>query len=73
VGRIQLAELQSGYTTCTFTMGRFWFAAAPEAPVSHGWVEWDWDATWVLRPEGEVVSPPSGEGDPPGAVPLTSL
>lgn len=68
-GRAQVAELQRGYTTTTFTMGRFWFGGAPEGIVSHGWVQWDWDATWVLRPGGEVVSPPSGEGDPPGLYP----
>jgi hypothetical protein len=68
-GRAQVAELQRGYTTTTFDMGRFWFGGAPDGVVSHGWVQWDWDATWVLRPDGEVVSPPSGEGDPPGLYP----
>ena len=67
--RAQLAELQRGYTTLTFTMGRFWMAPAPDGPVTNGWVGWRWDATWVLGPDGSVVSAPSGEGDPPGLYP----
>ena len=68
-GRALVAELQRGYTTTTFTMGRFWVGRAPDGAVSHGWVQWNWDATWVLRPDGEVVSAPSGDGDPPGLYP----
>ena len=68
-GRSQLAELQQGYTTCTFTMGRFWVGASPDGVWSNGYVKWDWDATWVLRSDGEVVSAPSSDGDPPGLYP----
>jgi biotin operon repressor len=68
-GRSLLAELQQGYTTCTFKLGRFWVGAAPDGPVSNGWVQWDWDATWVLRPDGGVESAPSDGGDPPGLYP----
>lgn len=68
-GRAQLAELQLGYTTTTFTLGRFWFGSAPDGPVTNGWVQWDWDATWVLRPDGRVRSAPTGDGDPPGLYP----
>jgi hypothetical protein len=69
-GRAQLAELQRGYTTTSFKLGRFWAGtAAPDGPVTLGWVEWKWDATWVLRPDGSVVSPPTGDTDPPGLYP----
>jgi hypothetical protein len=54
-GRSQVAELQRGYTTTTFTMGRFWYASTPDGPVTNGWVQWDWEATWVLRPDGQVA------------------
>lgn len=65
----QLAELQRGYTTATFKLARFWFDRSPDAPWTNGWVEWNWDATWVLRADGSVVSAPSGENDPPGLYP----
>jgi hypothetical protein len=68
-GRSQVAELQQGYTTCTFTMGRFWIGASPDGVWTNGYVKWDWDASWVLRPDGEVVSAPSSDGDPPGLYP----
>jgi hypothetical protein len=71
-GRAQIAELQRGYTTTTFEMGRFWFSAAPDAPITLGWVQWDWSATWVLRSDGTVRSAPSGDGDPPGLYPSHS-
>jgi hypothetical protein len=67
--RSQLAELQRGYTTATFRLGRFWFASAPDGPVTNGWVQWDWAATWVLRPDGQVRSAPTGAGDAPGLYP----
>jgi hypothetical protein len=68
-GKAQIAELQRGYTTTTFTMGRFWISPAPDAPWTLGWVQWDWHATWVLRPNGKVVSSPSSDADPPGLYP----
>lgn len=68
-GRAQLAELRCGYTTTTFRMGRFWVGTAPDGPVTNGWVQWDWGAVWVLRPDGTVVSAPSHDGDPPGLYP----
>lgn len=68
-GRTQIAELQLGYTTTTFTLGRFWIGSAPDGPVTNGWVEWNWDSTWWLRPDGEVVEPPSGDVEPPGLYP----
>lgn len=69
-GTAQIAELQHGYTTTTFSMGRFWHGvAAPDGPMTLGWIDWDWDATWVLRPDGSVVSAPSSETDPPGLYP----
>lgn len=68
-GDAQIAELQRGYTTTTFTMGRFWVGGASGDPITHGWVQWSWDATWVLRPDGEVLSTPSGDADPPGLYP----
>jgi hypothetical protein len=68
-GRIQMAELQHGYTTTTFKLGAFWFAAAPDAPMTLGLIQWDWRGTWVLRPDGEVVSTPSDAFDPPGLYP----
>jgi hypothetical protein len=49
-GRSQVAELQRGYTTTTFTMGRFWYASTPDGPVTNGWVQWDWEATWCCAP-----------------------
>jgi hypothetical protein len=67
-GRAQLAELQRGYTTHTFTMGKFWIGS-PEGPITQGWVQWDWSATWVLTPTGLVQSPPHPDGDPPGLYP----
>ncbi len=68
-GRIQIAELQHGYTRTTFKLGRFWFAAAPDAPLTLGLIQWEWRRTWVLRPNGEVVSAPSAAFDPPGLFP----
>jgi hypothetical protein len=68
-GRSQLAELRRGYTTATFRLGRFWFASAPDGPVTNGWVQWDWTANWVLRPDGQVLSAPTGSGDAPGLYP----
>lgn len=68
-GKAQIAELQRGYTTTTFAMGRFWIRPAPDAPITLGWVQWDWHATWVLRPNGSVVSAPSSDADPPGLYP----
>lgn len=67
--RVQLAELQRGYTTWTFALGRFWLGSTPNGPVTNGWVGWRWDATWVLGSDGRVVSSPSGDGDPPGLYP----
>jgi anti-sigma-K factor RskA len=67
--RAQLAELQRGYTTTTFELGRFWFAASPDGPLTLGLIQWDWRGTWVLRPDGEVVSTPSDAFDPPGLYP----
>lgn len=54
-GHALVRELQHGYTTHAFTMGRFWFASSPDAPITHGWVQWRWDATWVLAGNGGVV------------------
>lgn len=68
-GRAQLAELQRGYTTATFALSRFWFAPAPDAPMTLGKIQWDWRGTWVLRPDGTVVSAPAGDADPPGLYP----
>ena len=68
-GRSQMAELRHGYTTTTFKLGAFWFAAAPDGPLTLGLIEWDWRGTWVLRPDGEVVSTPSDAFDPPGLYP----
>lgn len=68
-GRSQLAELQHGYTTATFELSRFWFAPAPDAPMTLGKIQWDWRGTWVLSPDGSVVSAPSDAFDPPGLYP----
>ena len=68
-GRAQIAELQRGYTTTTFTVGGFWFAPSPGGPWTLGLCGWDWRGTWVLRPDGEVVSAPSDAFDPPGLYP----
>ena len=68
-GRAQLAELQSGYTTTRFVTGRWWFAPAPDAPISLGKIGWDWSGTWVLTPDGTVISAPSTDVDPPGLYP----
>lgn len=67
-GRAQVAELQRGYTTTTFRQGAFWLGG-PGTPGRRGIIGWDWDATWVLRRDGTVVSPPAGDGDPPGLYP----
>jgi hypothetical protein len=68
-GRATIAELQRGYTTAPFTMGRFWMGAASDGPLTNGWVGWDFSATWVLRVDGRVVSSPTGDTDPPGLYP----
>lgn len=68
-GRVQLAELQRGYTTARYTMGRWWMRAAPDGPVTVGWVQWDWSGTWVLRPDGGVVAAPSADREAPGLYP----
>lgn len=68
-GRAQMAELQRGYTTTTFTLGGFWLAAAPDAPWTLGLIQWDWRGTWVLKPDGEIVSMPSDAFDAPGLYP----
>lgn len=39
-GRVQLAELHRGYTTADHRLGRWWLRAAPDGPVTVGWVEW---------------------------------
>lgn len=69
-GRAQIAELQRGYTTTTFSTGRFWAGvAAPDGPWTRGRIAWTWDATWVMRPDGTVISEPSGDTEPPGLYP----
>jgi hypothetical protein len=68
-GRAQLAELQRGYTTHTFTMGKFWIGRSPDGLITHGWVQWDWTATWVLTPNGDLRSHPHSDSDPPGLYP----
>jgi hypothetical protein len=68
-GRSQVAELQRGYTTNPFSAGRFWVGTPRDCPVPFAWVGWKWDATWVMRPDGSVVSAPSDRGDPPGLYP----
>lgn len=68
-GRAQLAELQLGYTTTRFVLGRWWFAPAPDAPLTLGKIQWDWSGTWVLDPDGTVISAPSPDVDPPGLYP----
>ncbi len=68
-GRAQLAELQLGYTTTRFVHGRWWFAPAPDAPITLGKIQWDWSGTWVLAEDGTVVSAPSPDADPPGLYP----
>lgn len=68
-GQALMAELQHGYTTMTFKMGGFWLTPPPEGPWTLNWAEWDWRGTWVLTPDGEEVSEPSEEFDPPGLYP----
>lgn len=68
-GRSQLAELADGYTTTTFELGRWWLASSPDGPWTHGWVQWDWTAVWVLREDGTVLAAPRGTGYPPGMYP----
>lgn len=68
-GVVQLAELGRGYTTVTYEMGRWWMRAAPDGPVTNGWIPWDWRGTWVLRPTGEVVTAPDTDLDAPGLYP----
>ncbi|RHW28217.1 hypothetical protein D0Z08_04330 [Nocardioides immobilis] len=68
-GRVQLDELQHGYTTTSYKLGRWWMRVAPDGPVTVGWVEWDWSGTWVLRPDGVVVSAPRPDRDAPGLYP----
>lgn len=68
-GRAQLDELQRGYTTTHHRLGRWWARTAPDGPITNGWVEWDWSGTWVLRPDGSVVSSPQPGRVAPGLYP----
>jgi hypothetical protein len=49
-------------------MGKFWIGS-PDGPITHGWIQWDWNATWVLDPDGAVRSHPRPDADPPGLYP----
>lgn len=68
-GKTLIAELQQGYTTNTFKLARFWTAPSPDGVITNGWIQWDWDATWVLRNDGTVISSPTSLADPPGLYP----
>lgn len=68
-GRAVMAEVLRGYTTTTFRMGGFWIARPPDGPWTLNQIHWDFGGTWVLRPDGTVVSTPSDDLDPPGLYP----
>lgn len=64
---VLVRELQAGYVTTTFEYGVFWMG--PTSKVDWGIVPWDWSGLWVLGPDGEVVSGPEKDADPPGVYP----
>jgi hypothetical protein len=68
-GRAQLAELMHGYTTTTYAQGTWWLGGSPRGSWKGGRTFWDFRGTWVLRSNGEVVSPPTVNQEPPGLYP----
>lgn len=69
VAKVNLTELEAGYTTLRLTFGGFGWGRVRQWRSGHR-IPWDYAGTWVLDPtSGAVVSAPDPAFDPPGLYP----
>jgi hypothetical protein len=69
VGRRNCEEFKRGYTTLVLQYGMFKSTMDLRWWITNWRIPWDYSGLWVLRGDGNVISAPSSDREPPGFYP----
>jgi hypothetical protein len=69
VGRRNFEEFKRGYTTLLLQYGMFASTRDLRWWITNWRIPWDYSGLWVLRDDGNVISAPSPDREPPGFYP----